>query len=254
MTTAEKHGDQNGCDMREMRDQSVTINMGELAEIVQRINGKEPARSAPPSGLGNPGPLGLGGFALTTFALSVFNTGAFLDPSLEAVVLPLALFYGGLAQLIAGLFEFKAPNTFGATAFCSYGSFWLSFAAYVKFVAPGLDAAIASKATGLFLFVWLIFTFYMFFASLKVSKVVTLVFFFLTITFLLLTIGAWTPNVHCSHAGGWFGIITALVAWYGSAAVVINSTWGRTMLPVGVYLPDETLVQSWKKKPKMPFA
>jgi len=225
-------------------NQSVTINIAELAEIIGKSSGNLHPIS-PPSGLGNPGALGLSGFALTTFTLSIFNAGCFINPTLQGVVLPLALFYGGIAQIIAGLFEFRAPNTFGATAFISYGCFWLSFAAYVQYVAPGLDATIANEATGLFLFVWLIFTFFMFFASMKVSKVITLVFFFLTITFFLLTVGTFHGVASVARAGGWFGIITALVAWYGSAAIVINSTWGRTVLPVGVYLKDQGFFQSW---------
>jgi len=222
----------------------ITVNIQELASIVKIANGN-PTPPSPPSVIGNPGPLGLGGFALTTFVLSVFNTGVFLDPSLEPVVLPLALFYGGLAQFIAGVFEFRAPNTFGATAFCSYGAFWWSFAAYVKYVAPGLSPDTAHEATGLFLLAWLIFTVYMFFASLRVSKVVTLVFFFLVFAFLLLAIGAFSGNAGCSKAGGWIGIICALCAWYGSAAVVINSTWNRTVFPVGVIMKDEPLLKSW---------
>ena len=120
-------------------------------------------------GVGNPGPLGLGGFALTTFVLSVFNTGVIIDRQFIGVVLPLALFYGGLAQFIGGLWEFKASNTFGATAFCrfllqtgdadfnSYGAFWMSFAAYAQFIAPGFTDR-GYQPEGLFLFVWLIFT------------------------------------------------------------------------------------------------
>jgi len=229
-----------------MKSQSVTLNMNELAEMLRLSHGNHVNHPvAIPSGLGNPGALGLSGFALTTFILSAFNAGVFINGSLLGVVLPLALFYGGIAQLIAGIFEFRAPNTFGATAFISYGCFWLSFAAYVKYIVPGLDAKIANEATGIFLFVWLIFTFYMFFASMKVSKVITLVFFFLTITFLLLTIGAFALSPKTSQAGGWFGLITALIAWYGSAAIVINSTWERTVLPVGVYLKDQGFIQSW---------
>jgi len=229
----------------QMAGSHVTITVEELCRIVNESN-KGYAEPSPPSGLGNPGPLGLGGFALTTFTLSVFNTKAFVDPSLEGEVLPLALFYGGLAQFIAGLFEYKAQaNTFGATAFCSYGAFWMSFAAYVQFIAPGLTPAVAYEATGLFLFAWLIFTTYMFFASMRVSKVVNILFFFLTITFLLLTIGAWKANLACTKAGGWFGILTAFIAWYGSAAVTINSTWGRTILPVGVFVKEESLLENW---------
>jgi len=225
---------------------TVTINMDELAEIVRKSNAPAimPA-ILPPSALGNPGPLGLGAFALTTFCLSVFNTGVFINASQAAVVLPLALFYGGLAQLIAGIFEYKVPNTFGATAFISYGSFWLSYAALVEYVAPTLPAETAHEAIGLFLFAWNIFTVYMFFASLKTSRVVSFVFFFLSITFLLLTIGAFANNTHCTQAGGWFGLITALFAWYGSAAVVVNSTWERTVLPVGVYNKAQSVGQFW---------
>jgi len=225
---------------------TITINMDELADIVRKSQTPAPMPPIlPPSALGNPGPLGLGAFALTTFCLSVFNTGVFINASQSAVVLPLALFYGGLAQLIAGIFEYKIPNTFGATAFISYGSFWLSYAALVRYVAPTLPAASAHEAIGLYLFVWNIFTVYMFIASLKTSRVITCVFFFLSITFLLLTIGAFANNTHCTQAGGWFGLITALFAWYGSAAVVINSTWERTVLPVGVYTKGQDIREFW---------
>src|SRR3954452_22629287 len=116
--------------------------------------------------IADPGPLGLAGFAMTTFVLSVFNANLITDQKLAAVVLPLALFYGGLVQLLAGMWEFRKGNTFGATAFCSYGAFWLSYAAYVKFVAGDLPADTAHQATGLFLLIWAIFTVYMTVAAL----------------------------------------------------------------------------------------
>jgi len=226
--------------------QTVTISIGELAEVVRRANGMPaPPPPSPPSGLGNPGPLGLGGFALTTFTLSAFNAGVIIDPTLQATVLPLALFYGGLAQFIAGLFEFGVNNTFGATAFCSYGAFWLSYAAFAQYVAPTLNPEKAHEAVGLFLFVWWIFTNYMLIASMKVSKIVTLVFATLSPTFFLLTVGALHPNTVCNQMGGWFGLVCALFAWYGSAAVVINSAWGRTVLPVGVYDKNKGFIESW---------
>ncbi|KAI8998014.1 GPR1/FUN34/yaaH family-domain-containing protein, partial [Gaertneriomyces semiglobifer] len=187
--------------------------------------------------LGNPGPLGLGAFALTTFVLSAFNAGVFIDAKLEPVVLPLALFYGGLAQFAAGMWEFKTNNTFGATAFSSYGAFWMSFAGYVFFIVPAIEAsAVAEKlhqATGIFLFAWLLFTLYMNVAAWRVSKAVFWVFTWLSITFLLLSIGALAESSRCTKAGGWFGLITAFCAWYGSAAVVINSTYGHEVLPIG---------------------
>jgi len=203
-------------------------------QCYQAYQGVRPGPPPPPSGLGNPGPLGLAGFALTTFTLSVFNTGVIVDPLLEGVVLPLALFYGGITQFIAGLFEYKIPNTFGATAFCSYGAFWMSFAGYVYFFVPTLPAATVHEATGLFLFVWMIFTMYMTLAAYKVSVALFSLFVSLSITFLFLTIGALAQVTACTHAGGWLGLLTALIAWYCSFAVVFNSTWGKDYIPIGV--------------------
>ncbi|NYD34375.1 acetate uptake transporter [Actinomycetospora corticicola] len=178
----------------------------------------------------DPGPLGLAAFALTTFLLSLFNAG--LAPeALESTVLPLALFYGGLAQLIAGLFEFRKANTFGATAFVSYGSFWLAFAAFVKFVEPGLPSGQATTAAGLFLLGWAIFTGYMMIASLRTTGALIAVFVLLFLTFLLLAIGDLTGTDGIATIGGYVGILTALAAWYASFAVVTNATWGRQVLP-----------------------
>ena len=122
--------------------------------------GTQPQVADPTGYIADPGPLGLAGFAMTTFVLSVFNAGFVTTSGLVAVVLPLALFYGGLAQFAAGLWEFRKGNTFGATAFCSFGAFWLSFAAYVKYVEPGLGGN-AHIATGVYLLGWAIFTGYM---------------------------------------------------------------------------------------------
>jgi len=184
--------------------------------------------------IADPGPLGLAAFAMTTFVLSCFNAGFFGAKSpLEAVVLPLALFYGGFAQLLAGMWEFRKANTFGALAFTSYGAFWLSFAAYVKFVAPGLGAGAAS-ATGLYLLGWTIFTAYMTVASLRVSVAVAAVFVALLLTYALLTVGAFAGSAGISVIGGYLGLLTAALAWYASFAGVVNATWKRTVLPVGV--------------------
>ncbi len=185
----------------------------------------------------DPGPLGLGAFAMTTFVLSTFNAKLIGNAELEAVVLPLALFYGGIVQVLAGMWEFKKANTFGALAFSSYGAFWLSFAAYVKFIAPVLPLKDAHTATGLFLLAWTIFTAYMLIAALRLNGMLVVVFALLTITFLLLTIGALGSNAGMLKAGGWFGLLTAFGAWYGSAAGVINNTWGRTVLPIAPLAP-----------------
>jgi succinate-acetate transporter protein len=187
--------------------------------------------------IADPGPLGLGGFALTTFVLSVFNANIISNKGLEVVVLPIALFYGGIAQLLAGMWEFKKANTFGALAFTSYGAFWISLAAYLKFTVPGLLASPATKAdahtaTGLFLLAWTIFTAYMLIAALRVNGALVIVFAVLIVTFILLAWGAFASNTSITKIGGYLGIVTAFLAWYASAAGVINSTWKRVVLPV----------------------
>jgi uncharacterized protein len=186
-----------------------------------------------PSGgqIADPGPLGLAGFAMTTFVLSCVNAGL-VDKAIEPVVLPLALFYGGLAQLLAGRWEFRKANTFGALAFSSYGAFWLSFAAYAKFIAPGLPADAAASATGLFLLAWTIFTAYMAIASLRVSGAVAAVLIALLATFIVLTIGAYGGDLEITKVGGYLGIVTAALAWYASFAGVTNATFRNTVLPV----------------------
>lgn len=186
---------------------------------------------APGDHIADPGPLGLAGFAMTTFVLSCVNAGL-VAKAIEPVVLPLALFYGGLVQLLAGMWEFRKANTFGALAFSSYGTFWLSFAAYVMFIAPGLPAATTASATGLFLLAWTIFTAYMTVASLRVSGAVAAVFVVLLATFIFLTIGAYSGAAAITNIGGYLGIVTAALAWYVSFAGVTNSTFKKTVLPV----------------------
>jgi uncharacterized protein len=180
----------------------------------------------------DPGPLGLAAFALTTFVLSMFNSGL-QSAGGEPIVFGLALFYGGLGQLLAGMWEFRTGNTFGAVAFSSYGAFWLSFWAYVQFYASKVGAADAGHATGLFLIAWGIFTLYMSVAALRTSLAVLTVFVLLTITFFLLGIGDAGAHTGITKAGGYFGLLTALAAWYASFAAVTNSTFGRIVLPVG---------------------
>lgn len=178
----------------------------------------------------DPAPLGLAGFAMTTFVLSAFNAGL-INTALEGVVLPLALFYGGLGQFMAGMWEFRRANTFGALAFTSYGAFWMSFAAYVRYILPNLGPSAAS-ATGLYLLAWTIFTAYMCLAAVRVNGAVLGVFVFLTLTFLALTIAEFSGATSMGRIGGWLGLITALIAWYASFAGVTNSTWKRTIVPV----------------------
>ena len=179
----------------------------------------------------DPGPLGLAGFAMTTFVLSMFNA-KLVSSGGEPVVLGLALAYGGIAQLLAGMWEFRTGNTFGAVAFSSYGAFWISFWALVTFFAPKIPAADAGHAVGLYLWAWAIFTTYMFVASLRTTGAVALVFFLLSITFILLGAGNSGGHENVIKWGGYVGLVTAVAAWYASFAVVTNSTFGRTVLPV----------------------
>jgi succinate-acetate transporter protein len=180
----------------------------------------------------DPGPLGLAAFALTTFVLSMFNSGLQSEKGLP-IVLGLALAYGGIAQLLAGMWEFRTGNTFGATAFTSYGAFWLSFWAFEQFFAKGITDKVAlGHSVGLFLIGWGIFTAYMFIASLRVSVAVAVVFFLLAVTFIVLGIGNAQADMSITHAGGYIGIATAIAAWYASFAAVTNSTFGRIVLPV----------------------
>jgi succinate-acetate transporter protein len=188
--------------------------------------------AAAAAAVANPGPVGLAGFAMTTFVLSCFNA-RFINLSVEGVVLPLALFYGGTVQLLAGMWEFRRNNTFAATAFSSFGAFWLAYAAYVKFVVPSLATdKHLYQATGVFLLSWAIFTGYMTVAALRTTAATFSVFFFLTITFVALTIGAFGQSTNWEKIGGWLGLLTAALAWYTSWAEVVATTFGRYVLPV----------------------
>jgi succinate-acetate transporter protein len=184
-----------------------------------------------PTSIADPGPLGLAAFATTTFVLSFFNAGLVSEKA-EPVVFGLAFAYGGLAQLLAGMWEFRTGNTFGAVAFSSFGAFWLSFWVYVQFYADKIPAADAGHAVGLYLITWGIFTTYMFVASLRTTAAVATVFFLLAITFFLLGIGDAGAHTGITKLGGWVGLATALVAWYASFAGVTNATFRRTVLPV----------------------
>lgn len=190
----------------------------------------------------DPGPLGLAAFAGTTFMLSLINAGLVGTQSapgggLLPMVAALALAYGGAAQFLAGIWEFRTGNTFGAVAFCSYGAFWISFYFIVQSVGKNVPTEVFS-GLGLYLWMWGIFTAYMFIASLRTSAAVALVFLLLAITFIILGIGnaslAGTKDVinGTIKLGGYFGIATAIVAWYASFAAVINSTFGRVIAPV----------------------
>jgi uncharacterized protein len=179
---------------------------------------------APDITIADPAPLGLAAFALTTFVLSLSNAEVW-KPAVESAV-GLAIAYGGTVQLLAGMWEFKRNNTFGATAFSSYGGFWISFF-FLGFVIKVSD----TQALGAYLLGWTIFTAYMTIASLRVSGAVLAVFVLLTVTFALLTVGAFQESTGWNKVGGWVGIATAAAAWYASFAGVTNSTFKRVVMP-----------------------
>ena len=183
--------------------------------------------------IADPAPLGLAAFALTTFVLSFVNAGI-VPASVEPVVFGLALAYGGGAQLLAGMWEFTKGNTFGATAFTSYGAFWLSFWWLTAHLAGyKIPTADAGKGVGLYLIAWGIFTAYMTVAATRVSGAVLAVFALLTLTFVLLGIGELATAASITKLGGYVGILTALAAWYASFAGVTAFAFERQFVPTG---------------------
>jgi succinate-acetate transporter protein len=184
----------------------------------------------------DPAPLGLGAFALTTFILSVHNAlGQTGEPLLT--FLGFAIFYGGLAQFMAGMFEFRNRNTFGATAFTTYGAFWMGLATFVTLVVmEKVKGGEVALSLGWILLAFAIFNTYMLMWSTRTNVAVFLVFLTLEVTEILLFIGFFRgqgAGTGLVALGGWIGILTALVAWYTSAAGCLNSMAGRTILPVG---------------------
>src|SRR5438477_9392809 len=180
--------------------------------------------------IANPAALGLGGFALTTFVLSTHNAG--LAPDLTWV--GLAFFYGGLAQFAAGMWEFRAGNTFGATAFSTYGAFWLALATFVVLVLAGkVPAADISNDEGWFVLSFAIFNTYMLFWSTRTNVSVFLVFLTLEITEIILFLGFFTASKRTIHPGRYDGILTAHAASSSAAAAVANASRDTSRPPVG---------------------
>jgi hypothetical protein len=185
--------------------------------------------------IADPAPLGLAAFALTTFLLSAFNAGWTRG---TVAFLGFALAYGGVAQLLAGMWEFRNRNVFGATAFSTYGAFWIGVAVYFLLVVPEFKPTAAELNNDLawISLAFLIFNSYMLQWSLFVNRAVFAVFLTLEITFLLLAIGHFDTNINLVKAGGIAGVVTAAVAWYASAAGVISGIASRKILPVGAPL------------------
>lgn len=181
----------------------------------------------------NPAALGLVGFGLTTVLLSTINAGL-LPAGGESAVIPLALAFGGTAQILAGLMEFKVGNTFGTTAFISYGAFWWWFGLLILFGHNNiLDLSQAGTTIGFALILWGAFTFYLWIATFRMTRVLWLIFLTLWVTFVLLGLGAMLGQPGLSHLGGLLGIVCGLLAMYGSFAIIANTAFGRTVVPLG---------------------
>ena len=167
---------------------------------------------------------------MTTVLLNLHNAGLF---PLSTMIMGMGVFVGGLAQVIAGIMEFKKNNTFGMTAFCAYGFFWLSLVAVWTFPNLGIADAASAFSMGFYLLLWGLFTTGMFFGTLKITRVHQVVFATLAVLFYLLAIADFTGNAAVRMIAGVEGIVCGLSAFYGAIAIVLNGQFGRTVLPMG---------------------
>jgi succinate-acetate transporter protein len=178
----------------------------------------------------NPAPLGLLGFGMTTVLLNLHNAGLY---GMGSMILAMGIFYGGLAQIIAGIMEWKKNNTFGTTAFTSYGLFWLTLVALIVMPEMGWAAAPETKAMAFYLLMWGIFTFVMFFGTLKANRALQFVFLSLAILFFLLSISDFSGSGSVKKIAGYEGIVCGLSAVYTGLAQVLNEAHGKTVWPLG---------------------
>jgi succinate-acetate transporter protein len=185
----------------------------------------------PVPAIADPAPLGLAAFGVTLMVFSMFSAGL-LSSTGALVVLPLALVFGGLVQLLAGMWEFRRGNTFGAVAFGSNGAFWLSYWALQQFFVARIPGGELANAIALFYISWAIVTALLWVASTQTTAIVSSMLLLLTLTFLLLGIGDAGSHSEIVKVGGWFGLAAAAVGLYGALASVVNSTVERTLLPL----------------------
>ena len=178
----------------------------------------------------NPAPLGLMGFGMTTVLLNIHNAGFY---PLDSMILAMGIFYGGLAQVIAGIMEWKKSNTFGTTAFTSYGLFWLTLVGLLLMAKGGWWQGPTAGAMAAYLFMWGLFTFFMFIGTLRLNRALQFVFATLTLLFWLLAWGDATGSAAIKHFAGYEGIICGFSAIYTAMAQVLNEVYGKTVLPLG---------------------
>ncbi|HWB94335.1 MAG TPA: acetate uptake transporter [Puia sp.] len=189
-----------------------------------------PVVAASKEGLANPAPLGLCAFGTTTVLLNLHNAGIF---EMNTMILAMGIFYGGIAQVIAGVIEAKKNNTFGLTAFTSYGFFWLSLVALIVMPKMGWMAGPSESAMVAYLIIWGLFTLLLFFGTLKLSRALQFVFATLTILFFLLALGDYTGNSGIKHVAGYEGVICGASAIYTGVAGLLNEMFGRIVMPIG---------------------
>ena len=214
---------------------AVNVERDPVTLVIEDDPMRAPARidkvARPVAATADPAPLGLAALAVSTLVLSVFNAGL-LNHSGFPVVLGVAVAYGGIAQLLAGMWEFRRGNTFGAMTFGSYAAFWLSYWALEQFFVKQIPAGEVGAATALFFITWAIFSALLWVASVRTTAAVSLMLALLTVTFMLLGIGEAGAHSELIKIGGWFGIATAAAGLYAAFAALINSTYERTLLPL----------------------
>jgi uncharacterized protein len=204
-----------------------------VVDVEERLARLESRPAAGPGrAIANPAPLGLFAFGLTTLMLNLVNAGA-VEKSATSLVLAYGIFFGGLCQLLAGMWEFVKNNTFGATAFSAYGAFWMGFALWHILADNGVMSTAASFQNGLaaILAAWGVFTALMFVGTLRLSRALQAVFGTLALLFFLLAAGEYSDTVH--KIAGWEGIVCAATAIYTAWALIVNELWDRPVLPLG---------------------
>jgi len=213
--------------------EGVMMTPQESIKAADPVSSSVPTTVAQPSGrVANPAPLGLAGFGLTTVVLSCINAGLLPDGA-TPVVVPLAFAYGGLAQIIAGILEYREGNTFGTVAFISYGTFWWWYAFLLWSIGAGWIKPPHPSGIGLTLLMWGVFTFYMWIVTFRINKTLWLIFLTLWIAFFLLACGDLGLGANWRRAGGWDGIFCGALALYLSFAQVTNAVVSRTAIPIG---------------------
>ena len=191
---------------------------------------------------GNPAPLGLMGFGMTTVLLNLHNAGFY---PLDTMILAMGIFYGGIAQVIAGVMEWKKGNTFACTAFISYGMFWMTLVGLIWLPKTSLGLAGAGKAVAFpaYLVMWGLFTLVLFVGTLRLNRGLQVIFGTLTVLFFLLAIGDATGNEAISKIGGWVGLACGFSAIYTGLAQVLNEVYGRTLWPIGPVMKEAILTK-----------